>query len=428
MEGFLRYESYKDSGVEWIGRIPSSWMVRRNKYLFAERDERKGNDALTHFSLSKTVGLIRHIDSTDKEARADSLDNYKRFEPNDLVMNKMQAWNGIFGYGDAEGVVSPDYTVLRKIVDINVKFYYYLYKTKIYIQQFAIESRGMGDAFRRLHTPRFGAIYGLYPPKNIQDRIASFLDQKTAEIDEAINKKQRLIELLQEQKAILINQAVTKGLNPNVPIQDSGTDWIGKIPEHWEVVRLKRAWNILDCKHLTAPFSEKGYPLASIKEVSGKKINLATASRTNRKFYKKLIEGGRKPLVGDVIYSRNVSVGAAALVDSTEEFALGQDVCLLRSIENHGPYFVHLLHSNAITDQISHLLVGSTFNRINISQIKELFVCIPPREEQEHIDAYANRIESEFEATIEKAKKEQKVLKEFSRVLISQAVTGKIKV
>ena len=235
---FPKYESYKDSGVEWLGEIPIHWEAKRNKYLFAVRDERKGKEEIEHFSLSKTSGLIPHAESTDKDARADSLENYKRFECNDLVMNKMQAWNGIFSYARSYGVVSPDYTVFKKINNINVRYYDFLYKTSLYVSQFLIESRGMGTAFLRLNTPKFAAIYAIYPPIEEQNRIVDFLDRITSDIDQAIAKKQRLIELLNEQKAILINRAVTKGLNPNVPMHDSGIDAIGEIPEHWGVSRI----------------------------------------------------------------------------------------------------------------------------------------------------------------------------------------------
>ena len=425
------YPDMKNSGVEWLGDVPAHWEVLPNRAIFAEVNERNHPDEQM-LSVTITKGVIHQRalleDSSKKDASRLDRSDYKLVRLGDLAYNKMRAWQGAVGASEYHGIVSPAYVVHRPRNGANSRYLHYLLRTPAFAREAERWSYGITSDMWSLRPEHFKMIYACVPPLPEQHRIAAFLDQKTAEIDEAISKKQRLIDLLKEQKAILINQAVTKGLNPNVPMRDSGVEWIGEVPAHWEVVRLKHAWNILDCKHLTAPVFSEGYPLASIKEVQGKKVNLDTANRTNRKFYERLIDGGRRPLVGDIIYSRNVTVGAAALVDSAEEFALGQDVCLLKSVENYGLYFVHLLRSNAVIDQLSHFLVGSTFNRINISQIKELLVCVPPREEQERIAVHTDTLELEFEAVIKKASQEQETLKELSQVLISQAVTGKIKV
>ena len=244
MEGFARYENYKDSGVPWLEKIPSHWQLRKSKYLWREVEDRSesGNERL--LSVSQYSGITPR----DEDSRSESLVDYKQCKPDDLIVNIMLAWLGALGISQHEGIVSPAYCVYRQTADHYSKFLGYLYGTPVYLAEFARRSKGVVPSRWRMYTEDFGQILTLIPPFSEQHRIAAFLDQKAAEIDEAIDKKQRLIELLQEQKAILINQAVTKGLNPNVPMRDSGVKWIGEIPKHWEVLRFKFvAEKIVDC-------------------------------------------------------------------------------------------------------------------------------------------------------------------------------------
>jgi type I restriction enzyme S subunit len=207
------------------------------------------------------------------------------------------------------------------------------------------------------------------PPRSEQNLILQYLDQETRKIDALVAEQERLIALLKEKRQAVISQAVTKGLNPNAPMKDSGIEWLGQVPAHWTVGPLKLFWSVTDCKHITADFVEEGVPLASIREVQGRNVDLTAAKQTTAEFYELLIEGGREPLAGDLIYSRNATVGQVAQVtDGHPRFALGQDVCLLRK---HKAFlstdFLQLsLQSSSITNQLALLMVGSTFKRINI--------------------------------------------------------------
>ena len=145
-------------------------------------------------------------------------------------------------------------------------------------------------------------------------------------------EQQRLIELLKEKRQSVISHAVTKGLNPYAPMKHSGIEWLGDVPEHWGVVPLKRAWSVTDCKHVTADFVDEGIPLASIREVQSRYVDLENAKQTTARYYELLIEGDRRPSPGDLIFSRNATVGEVAQVTrENPPFAMGQDVCLLYS-------------------------------------------------------------------------------------------------
>ena len=387
---FPKYRKYRNTGVDWIGHIPDHWSTKAVKYvsLVNPSGDRAQKDEQVTFLPMEAVLTNGQFDASRVDVRNTFPASLTEFKRGDVLLAKItpcfENGKGTFveELPTLKGIGSTEFHVFRVCKDqLTPRFLYYAIHNEAFRTYAEVFMEGTAGQ-KRVTTPFISNTKIPVPPIEDQKRIVEFLDRKTSEIDQAIAQKQRLIELLQEQKSILINQAVTKGLNPNTPMQDSGIEWLGKIPKHWKVSRLKHAWEIIDCKHLTAPFTDEGYPLASIQEVQSKRITLKRANRTNEKFYRKLIEGGRKPKIGDIVYSRNATVGAASLVDFDEDFALGQDVCLLRSSQNNGSFFVHQLRADIVLGQLNQLLVGSTFNRINISQIKELLVCIPPAEEQ----------------------------------------------
>ncbi len=207
--------------------------------------------------------------------------------------------------------------------------------------------------------------------------------------------------------------------------------WLGQVPAHWEVGALKRFWSVIDCKHLTAEFLPDGVPLASIREVQGQYVDLTTAKLTTEAFYIQLIDGGRKPEAGDLIYSRNATVGEVAQVaDWHPRFALGQDVCLLRRLDaGMSPDFLQLqLRSRVGADQLGVLMIGSTFKRVNVEEIKSLIVAMPPAEEQIQIASAMLGVLYDFDTLTTEAHRAIALLRERRAALISAAVTGKIDV
>ena len=277
-----------------------------------------------------------------------------------------------------------------------------------------------------------------HPPLPEQRAIAGFLDRETARIDTLIDKKRQLIERLQEKRTALISRTVTRGLppeaaraaglDPHPPMKDSGVEWIGEVPAHWEVCTLGRHWRVLDCKHKTVTFVDEGIPIASIREVQSFEIDLTNANNTTREEYLSMIEGGRKPLMGDIIYSRNATVGSSALVVDDIEFCMGQDVCLIRSNGHYPLYTNYYFHSQSVLQQLEALMIGSTFRRINVGQIKALWMCVPPVSEQRDIASYIDASNKHVDRLTEKVLAAIDVLLEYRSALITAAVTGKIDV
>jgi type I restriction enzyme S subunit len=215
-----------------------------------------------------------------------------------------------------------------------------------------------------------------------------------------------------------------------VALEDSGVDWLGDVPEHWEVLPLKRRWSVKDCKHLTVPFveDEDSVPLASVREVQSFDLSLDTAKRTSWESYQSLIEGDRRPKSGDLIYCRNVSVGAAAVVTADGPLAMGQDVCLIRSHRENQRYLNYFLKSQVMHHQLAMLMIGSTFNRINVEDIKALTIVVPPRHEQDAIAHYLDAETKQLGSTQRLAEEEISLIREYRTRLIADVVTGKLDV
>jgi type I restriction enzyme S subunit len=260
-------------------------------------------------------------------------------------------------------------------------------------------------------------------------KILDFLSHETAKIDALIAEQQRLIELLQEKRQAVISHAVTKGLNPDAPMRDSGVEWLGEVPEHWAFGPLKHFWNVLDCKHITVPFLDEGYPVVSIMEVRDFELDLSQVLRTSEEHFKLLSEGGRQPRCGDVIYCRNTAnTGTSAYVGTDEQISIGQDVVLINSKDHSGRFLNYILHGGLMAAQLETVFVGSTFKRINVPQIRMLAVTCPPRPEQDAMTEFLDAQTVDYKALSAYASCAINLFQERRSSLISAAVTGQIDV
>jgi type I restriction enzyme S subunit len=282
-----------------------------------------------------------------------------------------------------------------------------------------------------MYTEDFGQVLTLLPPRAEQDRIANFLDQKTAEIDEAIAKKQRLIELLKEQKAILINQAVTKGLNPDAPLRDSGVEWIGEVPANWKTKKLK---------HLVTFFSggtpskdKKDYwdgniPWVSPKDMKRRYLSSSTDSITEKAVKRttiKLLDSGYVLIVvRGMILAKKIPVAV-----STAPLTINQDMkAMMPSKECFPEYLLFLL--DGLHEELSVLLEesGHGTKTLPTDNLGNFLLPLPSQDEQAKIILHIKEIDRHFDHTISTVHKQSESLCDFKQVVISEAVTGKIKI
>ncbi len=415
MAKYQKYAEYKDSGVEWLGKIPSDWKVVKLSYKL----KLLSGDGITAFDIEDTgtypVFGGNGLRGFTEQYNCDG--EYALIGRQGALCGNINVARGKFFATEHAVVVYPYETFNLTFLSEFLRF--------MDLGQYSVSAAQPGIAVDRINT-----LPIVIPTLGEQNAIGAFLDHETAKIDSLIAKQEKLIELLKEKRQAVISHAVTKGLNPDVAMKDSGVEWLGQVPEHWTVSKLKHFVNVVDCKHITAEFFDEGIPLASIGEVKGWKVNLSNAKLTNEKYYQELIDGNRKPQVGDIIYTRNATVGEASLVHTElPKFALGQDVCLIHIIQKlSSEYLLHFLKSEIIKIQLNSAMVGSTFKRINVDDIRNYVIVIPPIEEQECILKDLDQKIEKYDSLINFAVKQIQLMQERRTALISSAVTGKIDV
>lgn len=428
---FDPYEEYKSPSEDWMEKVPSGWDVKRARYCFEELNERSETGEEVLLSLSKYQGLVPRQDLTDEEHRADSLEGYKVCREGDIVMNKMQAWNGMFGLADQKGIVSPDYTVFRPQPNILPEYYLYLLKTPMYVGQFRCRSRGIGTAYLRLHTQHFYDIPLYHPPFEIQQKIVSFLDHHTSQIDSLIERKEDLLDLLEERRQGLITRAVTTGLNSGSEMEDSGIEPFSKIPETWSTTKLKFVTTaIIDSEHNTAPEDPEGdYHIIRTSDVRDGELKLEQTQRTNREVYEEWTKRGT-PSYGDLIFTREAPVGEVGMVPNDAEVLLGQRTVLISPDESEitTRFLCYYLQSDVINWYINLTSQGSTVDHLNLSDLRDLPLFLPPKQTQDEIVEQLTSEITRIDSLEEYVTDAISYLKEKRESIINSAVTGQIDV
>jgi type I restriction enzyme S subunit len=430
MTAFPRHDGYKESGVEWLGEVPKHWEANRIFSVFNERVE-TGHSHLPILNITIKQGVqVEEFQGDRKKRLIEDRNAYKRAAAGDIAYNTMRMWQGAVGDVPVDGLVSPAYVVARPIKSINTRYYSYLFRGETFQVETNRHSYGIVSDRNRLYWLGFKNIVVPIPPKAEQDRIVTFLDQKTAEVDVLIGKKRRQIELLDEQQTILINQAVTGGLNSKAPRKRSAIDWIGKIPAHWRISRLKHECShIVDCPHATPTYDPDGeYPAIRTSDVSPGETHVEQAKRVGKREFARWTER-LLPSDGDVLYSREGDWGIAAPVPEGVTLCISQRMMLFRPKSGISSRFLmwqlncrHVLHQ-AFLD-----VLGSTVPHVNIGTIANYHLVMPPLDEQQAIATYVQHLVEAFKAGRRKLTSQIQTLRTLSNTLIANAVMGKIKV
>ena len=429
---YQAYPEYKDSGVEWLDVIPKHWVMSKIKYIApfqvgwtppTKNDENfVGENLWVNISdLKEKIIANTSKRISDKAAKEASMS----ITPKGSLMYSFKLSVGTVSFAGEDMYTNEAIASFLDSARLPLSYLYYA------LPKFLIENASTNIyGARILNQELINNAQLLEPTFDEAENIANFLDHETAKIDTLIEKQQQLIKLLKEKRQTVISHAVTKGLNPQAPMKYSGVEWLGEVPAHWVASTLKHYSEVIDCKHITAEFFDDGIPLASISEVKKWFLDLSTAKYTSEKYYNELIGGGRVPKVGDIIYSRNATVGEAAIVsEGLPSFAMGQDVCLIRLSNGLLPLFaMYVLHSGVISQQLELAMVGSTFKRINVDNIRNFAFVIPPLSEQDLIVSELEALTSKYDVLINNATNAIELMKERRTALISAAVTGKIDV
>ncbi|WP_134726974.1 NADAR domain-containing protein [Paracoccus luteus] len=417
---------YHPAVRDWLGDLPSRWDVLRSKYLFREIDDRTDTGTETLLSMRQAHGLIPHAKVSTKPVTPEELKGYKRVRIGQMVLNRMQASNGMFAVAREDGLVSPDYAVFQPLRPMEPDYFVDLFKTTIYRAKFRQESKGLGtgmSGFLRLYSDRFGAIHVPQPPEDEQRKIVKFIRAYDLRVRRLIRNKRQLIRLLNEQKLAIINQAVTRGLDLDIQIKPTGIDWMPEVPAHWDVKRLKYLTKFLNgIAFKPADWKDSGVPIIRIENLNGsEKFNYTDRQDLPERM---LIEPG------DLVFAwsgnRGTSFGS---FEWTRDFPayLNQHIFKLEGYDLHRKYFFYLLR--AVTKHVednAHGIIGLV--HITKPALGAIFVPVASPEEQAAIAHKIDEESAELNQAIEKIASEIRLIGEYRERLIADVVTGKLDV
>ena len=405
------YPEYKHTLIDWLGPIPSPWSLRRVGQLFSERKQKV--DDKTFPPLSVTMGGV--VDQLSDIAKTDHTDNRKLVRKGDFVINSRSDRKGSSGISPRDGSVSV-INIVMETREFETSFYEYLFKSFYFKEEFFRNGKGIHWDLWSTKWDQLKVILIPVPDPNTQSLISKYLGKKTSQIDSLIEKIEQKIELLKEQRTSLINQCVTKGLNPNVEMKDSGVEWIGDIPIHWKVSFLK---------YVSSHTNKKRLPEQGEKKISPKNVESGTGKIMN--YYSDYGTNGVEFQLGDTLLNKLRVYLSKVVFCNFSGLSMGEMI-VLRPTKYNPKYQFHLLSSSLFIDSLNSLSEGVKVPRPPVEGIMRTAVPVPPENEQILISKYLDKKTSQIGSLIAKETKRIELLKEYRQSLISNFVTGKLRV
>ena len=407
-----RYDKYKDSGIAWIGEIPEHWEVKRVKNICSQtniKENSKGNP-LPYIGLENIEsGSGKYVDTTSE---VDGIAN--RFCKNNVLFGKLRPYLSKVYLAKSDGICSTEF-IVYDTKENDCRFIHKLLLSQAFIE--VVNSSTYGAKMPRANSDFINNIYVQIPPLSEQQSIATYLDQKCSEIDELITLQEEMITKLQSYKQSVITEAVTKGLDKNVPLKDSGIEWIGEIPEHWEVKRLKNVCSQINIKENSKENSLPYIGLENIESGSGRYIDTTSEveGMANRFCKNNVLFGKLRPYLSKVYLAEKDGI-------CSTEF-------IVYDTKSNNCRFIHkLLLSQAFIEVVNSSTYGAKMPRANSDFINNIYVQIPPLSEQQSIADYLDQKCSEIDELVSIKQQKVEKLKDYKKSLIFECVTGKRKV
>ncbi|MGL5082961.1 MAG: restriction endonuclease subunit S [Microcoleaceae cyanobacterium] len=426
------YPAYKDSGVEWLGDVPAAWSIVRNKEIFEERSSLSTTGKETLLTVSHITGVTPRSEKNVNMFMAETMEGYKICRQGDLVINTMWAWMGALGTSNELGICSPAYNVYKPVKGIpyNHKYFDYFFRTPNSIVEMTRNSKGIVSSRLRLYAKDFFKIETVLPSLDEQKSIAHYLDTKTAQIDRKIDLLTQKATKYGQLKRSIINEAVTRGLDRSVVMKDSGIEWIGDVPEHWRLCKLKDIAFYQEGPGIMGDdFKETGIPLIRISGMKGSTVSLEGCNYLDpMKVTKKWSHFQLKQ--GNLLVSASATTGVVAKVNE-DTFGAIPYTGLIRFKPRQGvaiDYLRYLLISDVFTNQIDLQKSGTTIQHYGPTHLGRVFAILPPLSEQKAIAHYLDTKTGQIDQIIQTINTQIEKLKELRKTLINDVVTGKIKV
>ncbi|WP_291993026.1 restriction endonuclease subunit S [Candidatus Accumulibacter sp. ACC003] len=433
------YAEYKESGLPWLGQVPASWQLRRAKFLFREVDERSKTGKEEVLSVSHKTGVTPRSQKTVTMFLAESNVGHKICRPQDLVINTLWAWMAALGVSMNTGIVSPAYGVYRPLTpgQLLPRFADLLLRTSIYAAEYQRRSTGVSSSRLRLYPEDFLRIPVLFPSAEEQAVILRFLDWATGRLERAIRAKRKVIALLNEQKQAIIHRAVTRGLDPSVPLKPSGIPWLGDIPQHWVVRRLRTLVHDIDqgVSPLAVGFLAEGNSWGVLKSGC---VNRGVFRETEHKQLARGFEIDPDIVVkvGDVLISRACGspklVGSVGRVKSLRHQLILSDKTFRARFRGsvNVDFMVFAMNCVYYRHQVERAISGAEgmANNLPLSALRNFTFAVPPTNEATAISGYVESETAELQTVTARLEREIQLLREYRTRLVADVVTGKLDV
>ena len=420
---------YKPSGIKWLGEISQSWENVSIRSCFTESNQRCNTDSYPLLSVTIANGIIYQDNiENKKDISNDDKSNYKIVPLNAVAYNKMRMWQGAVGVNTlTTGIVSPAYIVAIPNEKILPNFVSYLFKSKIMIGEFDKNSYGLCLDMNNLRYDDFRNIKIPLPPLQEQKEIAAFLDKKCEKIQNYINKKQKLITLLQEKKQALINEVVTKGLNPNIEFKNSGIAYLGLIPHHWEVKKLKYVGKVVLGKMLCNEH-QKGYShcyYLKSKNLQWLNVEVSQIEKMWFSEYEKSLYRIKKD---DLLVSEGGEVGKTCIWNNelAECYIQNSVHKITLNKFNNAKFFLYLFFTYGKLGVFDSVVSRVSIAHLVLEKLVNVDMVVPPLQEQKQIANFLDKKCEKINSAIEKTKRQIKLIKEYKNTLINEAVCGRV--
>lgn len=417
-----RYNKYKDSGIAWLGQIPEHWEVRKLREIIEIYSD-KGYPNATLLSVVRERGVVvRDIESKEENHNyiPSDLSGYKRVKRGDFVINKMKAWQGSYGVSDYEGIVSPAYYTC-KLRCANKSFFHIAVRSATYVPFFTQYSKGIRVGQWDLSPVDLKSIPFIAPPMPEQGAIVSYLDRKVSELDSFVSKQETQISYLKELKQATIAKAVTRGIDPSVALKDSGIPWLGQIPEHWEVRKMRSVFKLSLKKS-----ESEGYQLLSLSQYTG--VTLKTDEDKTGMFRAESTVGYNLVREGQFVMNIMLAWNGSYAV-SYLNGVISPSYCVYDFVDNSSKeYIAYLLGIKSYQDMFKAHSTGLILSRLRLYPHKFLALPLPlpPLSEQAAIVSYLEEKLGAIDRLIAASEAAIARVRELKQTLIADVVTGRI--
>lgn len=430
---FKKYSQYRVEEEQWFGSVPQHWGVIRARRFFTQKRESARIDD-EQLSATQKYGVIpqkKFMELEDQKVTLalNGLESFKHIEIDDFVIS-LRSFQGGIERSLYSGCVSPAYTVLRCSQPIDPRYWGYLFKCSEFIAALQSVTDGIRDG-KSISYEQFGSLALPLPKISEQSNIATFLDQETKKVDVLLEENEILISLLKEKRKEIISKAVTNGHSINKSSETTIKNWVESVPENWKIGAIKYfCTKITDGAHISPDIQDGAYYFVSTKDIRNSAIDFEGSLLTSKSSFDYLVRTGCKPYIGDVLFSKDGTIGNTVVVRDEREFVVASSLIIIRPNSKilNSEYLNYVCQSSLFMNQVEGFVKGAGLPRLSIQNLQKVRCVVPPLDEQSSIVKFLDAETNKIDHLLSNALRAIELLKERRKALISAAVTGKIDV